>query len=126
MKYRVNAREDWGKLGGTSLKGYIETFYDDLVAVLGDPELGGDKTTAEWHIVFEDGLVASVYDYKTGCTPKDRHGWHIGGKTQDAVYRVAALMGAKIVDEPSDTPFSYIKAIGRDKGGPAMIQQDGR
>jgi hypothetical protein len=71
---------------GTCLQGYIETTYDELVSVFGEPTtLEGDKVTAEWTIKFSDGTVATIYDWKQLETPMEYYPWHIGGYTQRAV-----------------------------------------
>jgi hypothetical protein len=84
MKFTKDAMCD-----GTSLQGYIRAYYHQLVAVFGEPDmLGGDKTTAEWCLEFEDGTVATIYDWKECEIPMGLHRWHIGGRNYDAVDRV--------------------------------------
>jgi len=61
----------------TSLQGYMPARYEDLVAVFGEPEGGGDKTTVEWCLAFEDGTVATIYDWKEYETPMGLYHWHI-------------------------------------------------
>lgn len=74
---------------GTSLRGEVKTTYDQLVSVFGLPLYGpndnGDKVTCEWCLEFEDGTVATIYDWKTDSTPYDLYSWHIGGKNSKAV-----------------------------------------
>lgn len=82
-------------------QGYLETTYKELVEKLGEPiECSmGDKEDAEWHICFNDGTKASIYNYKNGknyCGPSGLEvykikKWHIGGFTQKAVDMVNAL-----------------------------------
>lgn len=72
----------------TSLQGYMPARYDQLVAVFGEPEGSGDKTTAEWCLAFEDGTVATIYDWKEYETPMGLYSWHIGGMSNLAVARV--------------------------------------
>lgn len=82
---------------GTCLVGYIETTYNKLVKVFGEPtnstRSGDNKTTIEWHIKFDDGTVATIYDYKnydwslSKVKTKNRD-WHIGGNSQDAVTKI--------------------------------------
>ena len=69
----------------TSLQGYMPARYDQLVAVFGEPEGGGDKTTVEWCLAFEDGTVATIYDWKEYSTPMGQYDWHIGGHSNKAV-----------------------------------------
>jgi hypothetical protein len=72
----------------TSLQGYMPARYDQLVAVFGEPEGGGDKTTVEWCLKFADGTIATIYDWKEYETPMGLYSWHIGGKSNLAVARV--------------------------------------
>ncbi len=72
----------------TSLQGYVPARYEDLVAVFGEPEGGGDKTTVERCLAFEDGTVATIYDWKEYETPMGLYHWHIGGMSKLAVARV--------------------------------------
>ena len=83
MKFTTDA-----SVNGTSLKGYVTATYAELVARFGEPERGGDKTTAEWALAFEDGTVATIYDWKEYDTPMGKYNWHIGGKSKGAVYAV--------------------------------------
>jgi hypothetical protein len=80
-------------INGTCLQGCIETTYDELVNVFGEPtELEGDKVTVEWTILFSDGTVASIYDWKLSETPMGVYKWHIGGMSQRAVELVTNCM----------------------------------
>ena len=83
MKFITNA-----DVNGTHLQGYMPARYDQLVAVFGEPEGGGDKTTVEWALEFEDGTVATIYDWKEYYTPMGMYHWHIGGTSNLAVARV--------------------------------------
>ena len=89
-----------GEMTGTSLKGYIETTYEQLESVLGEPVYGpndtdGDKITCEWVITFQDGTVATVYDWKVGETPMDLYSWHIGGNNNKSKDYIGTLMRGK-------------------------------
>jgi hypothetical protein len=79
---------DWDVVNGTSLQGYVQATYAQLVERFGQPEGGGDKTTVEWMLKFEDGTVATIYDWKVDETPTYMYNWHIGGKNKTAVTRV--------------------------------------
>ena len=87
MKFKP-AKNNWG----TSFKGYVTSNYSELVAIFGKPQYGPnadlDKTTCEWNLEFEDGTVATIYDYKMGRTPFADHSWHIGGYDDVAVDRI--------------------------------------
>lgn len=94
MKYDVT--NDTYSANGTSLRGYVVTYYHDLVEMFGQPLPGGDKTNAEWIIEFDDGLVATIYDWKTYEAPMDKYEWHIGGKSYEVVERIQNILeGAK-------------------------------
>jgi len=88
----------------TFLQGYIEVPYEKLVKVFGPPEEGdGYKTQVEWRIEFEDGTIATIYDYKMskeylgpdeGLEPEEITEWHIGGREPQAVILVyTAIFG---------------------------------
>ena len=86
---------------GTSLQGYIEATYDDLVKAFGEPTFDstkgdeGDKVHTQWVLEFEDEednlVVATIYDWKEDSAYNSRVGkykWHIGGNSYDAVEAV--------------------------------------
>lgn len=82
----------------TSLVGEVETTYDRLVEVFGEPHLtakdsSDGKITAEWIVSF-NGDVATIYDYKERQTPKGSYRWHIGGHKRSVVAKVEALVAA--------------------------------
>jgi hypothetical protein len=82
MKFTNNANANM-----TSRKGEFPITFAELVEIFGAPDRGPnadlDKTTCEWTLTFEDGTVATIYDYKTPFTPMGEYEWHIGG--HDAV-----------------------------------------
>lgn len=91
----------------SSLQGYIETSYADLVACFGEPNCNGDdyKVQKEWMIKFSGGVYATIYDWKEGdnyCGEgqgthyTDVTDWHIGGSSSSAVAYVKATMAAHL------------------------------
>lgn len=86
MKYTVT--NNYRDSNMTSLQGYVLTTYDKLVAVFGKPMGPGDKTTAEWILKFDDGTVATIYDWKEYDTPQGEYSWHVGGNKRTAVAKV--------------------------------------
>lgn len=91
-----------GEFHGGSLQGEIEATYADLVTLFGPPN-GGDgyKVDAEWNLLFDDGTVANIYNYKDGInyngaeegTPTQKiTNWHIGGQSPKAVLYVRQLL----------------------------------
>jgi hypothetical protein len=81
-----------GDVNGTSLQGYVTAYYHELVEVFGEPDGGGDKTTVEWCLDFEDGTVATIYDWKEYETPMGQYRWHIGGRNYNAVSAVISTL----------------------------------
>ena len=69
---------------GTGCQGYLPdgTRYEDIVRIFGGPQLGTSpdgKIKAEW-VGRINGLVFTVYDYKSKLDPEQNTDWHIGGK----------------------------------------------
>lgn len=85
-------------VNGTSAQGHLAAYYHELLEVFGEPDVGPnqklfDKVTCEWDLEFEDGTVATIYDWKEPETPMGRYLWHIGGKSSESVDRVLEAMG---------------------------------
>lgn len=81
---------------GTSLQGYVDISFTDLVEMFGDPhyyERG--KTDAEWYLRI-DGVICTIYNYKDGknyCGAEgdeivDIRDWHIGGTSKESERKV--------------------------------------
>ena len=87
MKFTNNANTNM-----TGFKGEFPITYTELVEIFGQPNDGPnadlDKTTCEWRLQFEDGTVATIYDYKVGYTPMNEYEWHIGGHDAEAYTHV--------------------------------------
>ena len=90
------------KTNGTTHQGFCFPTYSLLVDTFGLPRAGdGYNTDAEWHIEFEDGTVATVYNFKNGpaslgtaAKPVERiEDWMIGGKSREAVRMVREALG---------------------------------
>jgi len=108
---------------GTSLQGYIEISYDELVKLFGEPQASdGYKIDAEWIIKTSSGIVITIYNYKDGInyngpegTPtKDIINWHIGGKNQESVeelYRIIEANSIIKVNLSRDEHLKFIKKI---------------
>ena len=97
MKYKVT--DNYSLANGTSLKGYVATTYDTLVRLLGEPPSDGcDKTTAEWILLFDDGTIATIYDYKMDSTPYGLYDWHVGGHSHKAHEYVEKLLAKAAKD----------------------------
>lgn len=102
--------EDFTKVNMTHLQGYVFTTYAQLEAILGKPTDGpdvnlDDKVTCQWILEFEDGTVATIYDWKTySGTPRRGYEWHVGGKSARAVRLVEEMLAGDhyLVDEFED------------------------
>lgn len=106
MKYELES--DFRSVAGTYLQGEMAISYASLVQLFGEP-LDGDgyKTQAEWVIRFEDGTVATIYDWKLGACyvgedegipPQEILSWHIGGKTLRAYELVVNACKDHLID----------------------------
>lgn len=86
---------------GTSLRGYVRDTREHIESVFGEPmDYGtGGKVTTEWIIEFEDGTVATIYDWKRyeGGAPylEESYEWHIGGANHDAVTAIESALGMR-------------------------------
>jgi hypothetical protein len=95
----------------TCLQGYIVASYDRLVELFGEPTEGdGYKVDAEWLVEFEDGTVATIYNWKNGinyCGFDEGYpvevitDWHVGGHAFQAVRLVDDALAGVIVGECS-------------------------
>ena len=70
---------------GTSLQGYINATYSQLLEVLGKPTYddpsGDDKVQVEWVVEF-GGNIFTIYDWKTGSreyTENELMEFNVGG-----------------------------------------------
>jgi hypothetical protein len=86
---------------GTSYQGKINASYSDLVEIFGKPLEGDEyKTDAEWIVVFRDGLVATIYNWKDGKNYLGDEGlaveqiedWHVGGKSSQSLDRIVQVL----------------------------------
>ena len=78
-------------IAGTCLQGTINTSYDRLVELFGQPiqmEETDGKVQVEWAIKFTDETLATIYDWKEDKTASAVTEWHVGGYTQHALYNV--------------------------------------
>lgn len=74
---------------GTFLQGTLQATRQQLVTAFGEPLLGLTRAVNDWHIQFEDGAVATIYDWKTApVDDAEVYAWRIGGKSREDVERV--------------------------------------
>lgn len=96
--------EHWRAVSGTSLRGYFTATRDEIEAVFGAPTIDNndpsEKVTTEWYLVFEDGTVATIYDwkrYEMGAPQMgERIEWHIGGHNERACVLIATAMATRV------------------------------
>jgi hypothetical protein len=88
-----------------SLMDCITANYSDLKKIFGKPTEGdGYKVDAEWEIEFEDGTVATIYNWKDGKNYCGKSGlaktkitdWHVGGRTMKSVERVKEVLLSRL------------------------------
>lgn len=83
---------------GTSRQGEIVATYRELVELFGKPHDFFDdcKCDAEWYVEFDDGTVATIYNWKNGrnylgpdALPVEAiTRWNVGGHNEKALDRV--------------------------------------
>jgi hypothetical protein len=70
----------FASVNGTSLQGYVNASYRDLVAAFGEPaRYEDDKVQAEWVLRTADGVAVTVYDWKTYAPVETIREWNVGG-----------------------------------------------
>ena len=81
---------------GTALVGYIDISYTELVRKLGKPNLesGDGKSTAGWGFTV-NGIVITIYNYKSSTPPTAERDWHIGGKNGEITLMIVQRMFPK-------------------------------
>lgn len=82
--FKVLSIEDANE-SGTSLQGYINATYSQLLETLGKPTYdepsGDDKVQVEWVVEFNDNIF-TIYDWKTGSreyTENELMEFNVGG-----------------------------------------------
>lgn len=89
------------KTTGTSYQGEVTCSYKRLVRLFGEPHTWDmEKTDAEWDIEFNDGTIATIYNWKNGPNYLGEYGtpveeivnWHIGGFSEQAERRVQEVV----------------------------------
>lgn len=90
--------DSWEDTYGTSLQGYVDCSYSLLVDLFGQPMSGGDKTNAKWTVKTSDGVVITIYDWKSEIDPIHNTDWHIGGFSDKAVDALYEIIGNKYED----------------------------
>lgn len=90
-------------INGTHLQGYVYSTKEKIKQVLGRANVEQldlwnidllDKVLTEWTLVFPDGEVATIYDWKLDkpLEQTEEYRWHIGGNSFDVVDRITKLL----------------------------------
>ena len=95
---KFNPLDDQSRLNGSHKVGDLDLSFEKLIGTFGEPNLGSDgyKTDVEWGIEFDDGTIASIYNYKNGrnyngeygLDVKDISDWSIGGHSDKSYNKV--------------------------------------
>ena len=101
MEYKTHNQDDLINISGTHLLTTINLPFYTIVGALGDPiwfkaDEGDGKVRVEWDLKFNDGEVATIYDWKEyDRRPEDVTDWHIGGRSFEVVQRVYDILQHK-------------------------------
>ena len=96
----------------TSLHGYLEATYLDLVKAFGEPTYDNgeeDKVTKEWSIEFTDGTVATIYDWKSSRALQGLYQWHIGGENKIAVANVHEVYEDRLAEKAGGGKWTFVE-----------------
>lgn len=73
------------------LQGYLQATRAELISIFGAARTTGldDNVNCEWDILFEDGRVATIYNWRKPVPDlHDAHNWSLGGHTRADAQRV--------------------------------------
>ena len=89
------------EITGTSLQGYTKTTRRKLTEAFGEPvKYIESKVSIEWGILFEGGVIATIYDwkrYELGEPSLDEEMiYNIGGLTPEAVEKVEEALRERV------------------------------
>lgn len=90
---------------GSSLSGYVEATLYELTQAFGEPTYANEdldeKVQTEW-VLRINGVLATIYNWKTGSTPTGQYRWHVGGFGAGEV---------ELVQEAVDTYRKAVRAV---------------
>ena len=89
---------------GTWLQGYVNASYYELVQAFGPPLGRGDgyKTRCEWVLAFDDGAIATIYDWKKDEPVEQVMRWNVGGRNPIATEHVLEVLNKCYYDNAPD------------------------
>ena len=100
MKY-ITGEDAFCNVAGTHFQGYIKARYSKLVELFGESwDVDDGKTDANWYIRFEDGTVATIYNWQDGYNYCGEDGldvkyigqWNVGGHSAKALALVKSVL----------------------------------
>jgi hypothetical protein len=103
---------------GTSLTGYIDLTYNELVSIFGKPNSKGDQYKVDWEwIIMLNDTIITIYNYKSGPSygnkgikAKDIDDWHIGSKHSYDLRILEDYIKQETGDRYRDSKFLIRKA----------------
>jgi len=100
LELEINVVMDIFSPTGTNFYGYLPdgTTYDDIIKVFGQPQFGKSpdgKMQAEW-VGRINGLVFTIYDYKSRVFPQYNKDWHVGGESKFTAELIKAYFQARL------------------------------
>lgn len=82
---------------GSGLQGHIHATYGELLETFGNPDLfESGKIRAEWVVVFADGVLATIYDFKSPNDLRDQVEWSVCGFQNEALDRVVGALSWRV------------------------------
>lgn len=94
MNFRMLPPSEYHRISGSSLVGEIVASFDEIREAFGDPGRPMDpaKTQVGWQLEFEDGTIATIYDWKKPFPVTLVQLWNIGGHDEMALDRVEEVV----------------------------------
>ena len=107
--YRTETKPHLMDINGSCYQGEVFAKYHRLVELFGEPHEYFDdyKCDAEWYVEFDDGVVATIYNWKNGRNyngfdaphVEDIVEWNIGGFSLEAARRIQQLCKPEPLDQ---------------------------
>ena len=106
-------------IDGTGLCGHINATCAEIEDHFGPPEEGDYKTDWEWAIRFDDGTIATIYNWKNGPNYCGHDGyrlhqitrWNVGGHTSEAVRLVKEQLNRPNVERTTNAMDQMSEAM---------------
>jgi len=76
-------------------QGYVYSSMKQLTELFGEPTLypKTSRVKSEWCVKFDDGNLATVYDYEEAFLPTGPYEYHIAGSTPKAADYIKKIVG---------------------------------